>query len=353
MANFPPLYKNAAGRPENLLPADGGLSIDVIDCASAASTVSLFSTVNNTGTLTLFSAFNGTAGVGLVGSTFAFAGSITVATAVTVAGAAVLNGNVTLGNAAGDDITITGSVASDITFKTGAPRTITVDSQALTISTTTTGILTLVGATEIQLDSILVDVNASGAITLDAVAASQFVVTGATNDLTLGGRNTTIALNDAANLVLDTNFTATTILGAINEVKTANLGTTTPSYLASEAIVAGDVIYLDWDAGNGRVGVYLADNTTAGKQNPVGVALTGGGVSTTIYIATHGQEAIINSVIAANNEGAPAYLDVAGALTLTPPTTTTHTSQIIGTVSTAGGAGVAKIIVQLFEPFLL
>jgi len=353
MANFPVLYRNAIGRAENLLPADGGLAIDVIDCALATSTVALFNTVDSTGTLTLFSAFDGTAGVGLVGSTFAFAGSITVATNATVAGVTTLNGNVLLGNAAGDDITITGSVASDFTFKTGAGRAITVDSAALTISTTTAGILTLVGATEIQLDTILVDVNATGAIQLDAVAASRFVVSGATADLTLGARANTIALNDAGNLTLDTNFTATTLLGAINEVKTTNLGTTTPSYLASDVVTAGDVVYLDWDAGNGRVGVYLADNTVAGKQNPVGVALTGGVAGTTIYIATHGQEAIINSIIAANNEGAPAYLDVAGALTITPPTTTTHTSQIIGTVSTAGVAGVAKIIVQLFEPILL
>jgi hypothetical protein len=38
--------------------------------------------------------------------------------ALTVAGAANLNGNVTLGNAAGDDITITGSLASSIPIKT-------------------------------------------------------------------------------------------------------------------------------------------------------------------------------------------------------------------------------------------
>ena len=353
MANFPCIYKNAIGKFENLLPADGGIEIDVIDCAAANSTVTLFDTVDNTGTLTLFAAFDAVAGVGLVGSTFAFAGSITVATDTTVTGVTTLNGAVALGDAAGDDITITGSVASDITFKTGADRTITVDSQHLTISTTTAGILTLDAVTEIQMDTILVDVNATGAITLDAVAASQFVVSGAANDLTLGGRNNSIALNDAGNLVLDTNFTATTILGAINEVKTTNLGVTTAGYLASEAIVIGDVVYLDWDAGNVRTGVYLADNTVAAKQNPVGVALTGGGVGTTIYIAAHGQEAIINSLIAANNEGNPAYLDTAGSLTIVPPVTATHTSQIVGTVSTAGAAGVAKIIVQLYEAILL
>jgi len=38
--------------------------------------------------------------------------------ALTVAGAASFNGNVTLGNASGDDVTITGSIAADIVVKT-------------------------------------------------------------------------------------------------------------------------------------------------------------------------------------------------------------------------------------------
>lgn len=40
--------------------------------------------------------------------------------ALTVAGAATLNGDVTLGNSSGDDITIIGSIAADIPFKTNA-----------------------------------------------------------------------------------------------------------------------------------------------------------------------------------------------------------------------------------------
>lgn len=350
MANFPALFRNSNGRDENLTAADGGLQIDVIDCEGATSAVNLFSTVDNTGSLALFTSYDSTCNVGTASSVFTFGGGITVTETLTVTGAAVFNGAVTLGSAAADDITFTGSVASNITFKTGATRTITLDSQTMVISTTTSGQLQLVGAAEIDLSTILVDINATGAVTIDAVSASQFVVSGATNDLTLGARGATITLNQSGQTTLDTNFTATSMIGALNEIKIANLGVSTPVWLASEIISAGDVVYLDWDVGNTRTGVYLADNTASGKQDPVGIALTGGAVGTSIYIATHGQEAVINTAITANTEGSPVYLDTAGAVTLTPPPNVPgsgDSSQIIGQVSLAGAAGTAKIIVQL------
>jgi len=226
----------------------------------------------------------------------------------------------------------------------------------LVLSTTTSGILQLNGASEIELNTLLVDVNSTGAVNIDAVTASQVVVSGATADLTLGARGATVTLNESGQTSLDTNFTATSLVGAVNELKTTNLGTTTPGWLASEVISIGDVVYLDWDAGNARTGVYLADNTTSGKQDPVGVALTGGGAGTTIYIATQGQEAVVNTLITANQEGSPVYLDTAGGVTLTPPPNVPgsgDSSQIVGQVSLAGAAGVAKIIVQLRDPKIM
>ncbi len=350
MANYPALFRDANGRNQSLRPADGGLEIDVIDCVSAASTVSLFSTVNSTGSLALFTAYNSTCTVGAASSVFTFGGGVAVTQTFACAGAATFAGDVTLGNASADDLIFTGSLAGDLTFKTGATRTIGLDSATMVIGTTTSGQLQLVGASEIDLSTIAVDINATGAVAIDAVTASQLVVSGVTADLTLGARGATITFNESGDTTLDTNFTATSIVGAVNEVKTANLGTTTPSYLAGETIVAGDVVYLDWDVGNTRTSVYLADNSVAGKQDPVGIALTGGVAGTTIYIASQGQEAIINTLVAANNEGAAMFLDTAGGLSITKPTTVNHTSQIIGVVSTAGVAGVAKIIVQLRDP---
>jgi hypothetical protein len=355
MANFPVLFKNALGKPENLMPSDGGIQIDVIDCENANSTVDLFSQVDNSGSLVLFSSWDGSAAVGTAGSTFAFGGSVTVATDMTVSGDTVLNGTVDLGNAAGDLVTVTGEVDSDITFENSGARAISVDSQALTIATTTAGILSLNGATEVEVNTLLLDVNSTGGVTIDAVTASQFVVSGGTDDLTLGARGGTITLNEAGQTTLNALFSASSVVGALNEVKTSNLGTTTPSALASEIIAAGQVVYIDYDVGNTRPGIYIADNTVAGKQNPIGVAINGGNIGDPIYVATHGQEVVVNSVIAATNEGAPVYLTTTGGVTTTAPsgTGTGDTSQVIGTVSLSGGAGVAKVIVQIFESYVL
>lgn len=362
MANFPALFRNQSnGRNENLTPADGGLEIDVIDCAQASSTVSLFSTVDTTGSLALFSSWDDTANVGAATSVFAFQGGITVAENATITGNLTVNGNMDFGNAAGDSITMTGSVDSDITFENSGARAITIDSQALTVSTTTSGKLTVDGVGEVEINSgTNVDINATTAVAIDAADASQFVVSGAAADLTLGARGSTITLSEASHASLDTNFTATSLIGALNELKTTNLGITTPSVKASEIISAGDVIYIDWDAGNARAGIYLADNTDTTKQNPVGVALNGGAIGTDIYIGGMGQEVIINTLIGANEEGNPVYLDTTGSVTLAAPNlapvgtaSSGDTSQIIGFVTEAGAAGAAKIVVTLYPPDIL
>jgi hypothetical protein len=356
MANFPVFYRNANGTQELLRPADGGIEIDVIDCELATSAVNLFATVNNTGSLTLFSSYNGVAGVGLAGSTFSYNGSVTVGEDLTVTGISTFNGNVILGNAPGDDITFGGQVASDVAFDNGAARAITIASQSLTISCTVAGILTLSGATEVQIDSALVDVNSTGGIQMDAVTASQLVVSGAAADLTFGARAGTITLNEAGDVALDTSFTATSIIGALNEIKVSNQAEETPAYLASAAITAGDVVCLDWDAGNARVGLYLADNTVPNRRNPIGISLTTGGIGNTIYVATVGQ-VVVNSVIGANQEGEPLFLDAAGAVTLTPPSIPPFiagdTSQIVGIASAAGVAGAAEMVIMLHDPQVL
>lgn len=363
MSNYYPLFKNAAGTPENLRPSDGGLVAGVIAGESAAATVSIFDLLDNTGSLSMFAAYDSTCTIGAASSVFTFGGGVTVTEDLTVTANTILNGDVDLGNLGTDTITVTGSVDSDITFENAGARAITVDSQALTLSTTTSGILTLAGATEIQMDTLLLDVNATGGIQMDAATASQLVVSGGTDDLTLGARGDTVTLNESGETGLDAAFTATSLVGALNELVTANQGITTPVYAAGETIVAGDVIYIDYDGASGAE-VLLADATAAGKRDPVGIALNGGAATTPIYIAPHGQEVVVNTTIAATNEGNPVYLygagcggaggtAAAGQLTLVAPEVTVDgwdigdTSQIIGVVTLTGAATVAKVLVQL------
>ena len=134
----------------------------------------------------------------------------------------------------------------------------------------------------------------------------------------------------------------------------------TPSFTAGEAISAGDVVYIDYDGVSGPE-VLKADATVAGKRDPCGVALNGVGGGGTVYVATAGQKAVINTVIAATNEGEPVYLtgvgagDSAGEVTLTPPQkgvggwVAGDVSQIIGVVALTGAAGTAEILVQMRE----
>jgi len=68
------------------------------------------------------------------------------------------------------------------------------------------------GATAVTIDA------GSGGISLDTAVASNFTVSGASADLTLGARGSTITLNQSGEASLQ-NFTATSIIGALNELK--------------------------------------------------------------------------------------------------------------------------------------
>lgn len=88
----------------------------------------------------------------------------------------------------------------------------------------------------------------TAAIALNAATASNFTVSGATADLTLGARGTTITLNENGSTAL-VGFTATSIIGALNEVKTGlGLVTLDNAYNASAGastvtVDAGDMTW--------------------------------------------------------------------------------------------------------------
>jgi hypothetical protein len=352
MATYPVLFLNTTtGRPERLdNPADY-LLIDKIDCAAAASSVILFPTVTAAGTpVTILANFDGTTNFGKVGGTTAFIGSVTIAQNFTLTGNALLNGNITLGNnLLVDTTTFTSKVASDVVFEGSGPRSIDLTSQNLTIRTITGGDLVLTAAALLNVDGNSIDIDSATTMSLSSVGAAEIKTTGAATDLTLGGRASTITLNSAAPNNALVGFTATSIVGALNEVRAA-VGNDLPVYLASEGIAYGDVVCLDWDAGNARVGVYLADNTNAARTRPVGISKNNALLGAAVTIVTSG-EAILNSAIVANTEGEYLYLSTVGAVVQAPPGVGTVT--IIGIGSKAGIAGVAQCIYQVHIPYTL
>jgi len=90
-----------------------------------------------------------------------------------------------------------------------------------------------------------VTVDGSAGISLDAATASNFTVSGASADLTLGARSTTITLNETGNTSL-TGFTATSIVGALNELKATGGGSALEtSYTAGAGgIAVSDAVYI-------------------------------------------------------------------------------------------------------------
>lgn len=96
--------------------------------------------------------------------------------------------------------------------------------KAVTIQSTNAGTgaanLLLITDDILVADAATINMDATGAISLDAATASNFTVSGATADLTFGARAATITLNESGDTTLDAFFTATSIVGALNELAT-------------------------------------------------------------------------------------------------------------------------------------
>jgi len=112
---------------------------------------------------------------------------------------------------------------------------LTIDTGNLTIATTTSGTLILDAVALLDIDANILDIDVTNAITIDstaagislgAITASDFTVTGATADLTLGARAATITLNQVGDTTLDVSFAATSLIGAINENNASIVNTT-------------------------------------------------------------------------------------------------------------------------------
>jgi len=130
-----------------------------------------------------------------------------------------------------------------------------------------------------------VDTLGAGAISLDSAAASNFTVSGAAADLTLGARAATIALNQAApNNTLVAGFTATSIIGALNELRNSPTRTVTG---VNDTLTAADAVVLLDSAGASRtltlpahvegLRLFIVDAVGTFDSFPVTVARAAGG----------------------------------------------------------------------------
>jgi len=120
-------------------------------------------------------------------------------------------GGISIDAVTGSNFTITGAAAGAV---------------LLTINVTNGGAgqgnIDLACKSTLNIDCTDCTLDATAAISLDAATASNFSVSGAAADLTFGARGTVaaITLNEAGNVTLS-GFTATSIIGALNELKSS------------------------------------------------------------------------------------------------------------------------------------
>ena len=197
-----------------------------------------------------------------------------------------------------------------VDFRRNTVSVLTINGPGSIIATPTSGL------------NFTVDTLGVGTISLDSAAASNFTVSGATADLTLGARNATITLNQAGNTIL-VGFIATSIVGALNELKlAATPGATVVTFTTSSA-TAGQAVKI---TGPSALAAADADD---GESPTIGIQLNG---------VTPFQVVVAGKVtgLAGLTIGARYFFSQApGAIVTTAPTTAGTLARRVGWADTA------------------
>ena len=254
-------------------------------------------------------------------------------------------------NAGGGGIQIDTTDAFSIDGATGSNITVTGSGEALELFVAGggTNVLSLnsagTGANAIDINATAggVDVDAAGAITLDSATASNFTVSGATADLTLGARAATITLNETGDTTLS-GFTAISIVGALNELKSdvgGAAGDLQNTYTAAVALAAGEAVYIS-AANTVNKANATADNDAA---HFLGVAEAIIGAASTGLITSEGIapiQFIGGLTVAAGEE---IYLSAtAGHVTNVAPGTSGNVELSIGFVKDTTGLSATTVL---------
>lgn len=184
---------------------DGTMSIN--SGAITSATTGSFSSNVGVGSLTSSGDVAGTTGTF---SSSISATSATLSSDLTVAGNTTLNGNIDLGNASGDTISLTGSVDSDIISDTNNTRALGSSSKrwstvySTDLNATGTSTLTTVDINGGNIDSTVIGSSTAAAITGTLITASTNFVGDLTGDVT--GTVSSIANHSTTNLTEGSNL---------------------------------------------------------------------------------------------------------------------------------------------------
>jgi hypothetical protein len=252
-------------------------------------------------------------------------GTLAVTGVTTLTGAILMNGDVTLGDAAGDTITVTGQVAGNVEF-TGASTHQIIGETDQNIQITAAGTGDVVLATSGAASAVTVD-NVAGLVTLTgALTVGGVTSFGANPVFTLAGACSITGTADQ-NISLLAAGTGTLYLGVTGAVTALGITTATGAIATTAVFNPGTDITFVGAAGHSISGV-------------TDQALTIGALGTGVFTI---ESATGNLVI--QSDGAAAAITIAGGsdlITLGSPLTTADTVAVTGSAN--GGAITVKVL---------
>jgi hypothetical protein len=256
----------------------------------------------------------------------------------------------------------TGGITVDTTAALSLDSTGTASNLTLTATSGSTATL-LIEVTNGGAGTGVLDINADDAITLDSTAAgisldaataSNFTVSGATADLTLGARASTITLNQVDFTIgsltiegqtLDVAFTATSIIGGLNELKAvAGSAYQVKDFYTTTGRTVGQPVIAD---GNASAATAADATVLSTSEGFVGIVLTVGGAGVGEVVTQGRAVSLFAAGVATPVAGDPVYLsETTGRVTPIAPSGTPNSGIIIfpigvvkDTTSTSGGTG--------------
>jgi redox-sensitive bicupin YhaK (pirin superfamily) len=253
------------------------------------------------------------------------------------------------------DVTGTFDLLASSTFSidgTGASN-VTATSGDLTLSTATTGSVLIDGQDGVEINSAAGTLNIGNddvdqAINIgtgqgDRAISIGNTFAGNTADVTFAAREGSITLNEADFVVgADTiegqtlsGFTASSIVGALNELKASGGGTVENQYTAQAILVLGDIVYQTTTTS--EVNKADASSANAAGLNYIGVAETGAAAAAPVTVVSWGVAEVVIDATTTYNPGDELFLsETAGQATKTAPTTSGAVVQSIGFVKVGG-----------------
>jgi len=210
-----------------------------------------------------------------------------------------------------------------------------------------------------------IDADAAGAISLVSTAlASDFTLnanSGSNSTLTIESKNAgagqaILSLKAENTIVIGDNSTYPSAFISVNHFA-AFAGAAGYDAEAGEALVVGNAVVAKWDAGAGKVRYFKAANDAVGdvSRNVHGIVGSPAGAAGNMFRLQSVAGLRVTTALtglADSDTAKPVFLGTAGALTLTPPTTSGSSVFRVGFIVSHNGGPASTAVVQYQPQFI-